>query len=57
MSYVGRGIHEKRIVISVLSENGTDPPPRAQVRTNVEMMRTLEALPDRFAVCQEASCG
>ena len=30
---------------------------RAQVRTIDEMMRILEALPDRFEVCYEASCG
>ena len=30
---------------------------RAQVRTLDEMMRILEALPDRFEVCYEASCG
>src|SRR5262249_53596986 len=30
---------------------------RAQVRTIDEMMRLLQALPDRFEVCYEASCG
>jgi transposase len=30
---------------------------RAQVRTLDEMMRLLQALPDRFEVCYEASCG
>ena len=30
---------------------------RAQVRSIDEMMRVLEALPDRFEVCYEASCG
>ncbi|HEV3165590.1 MAG TPA: hypothetical protein VGZ22_16305 [Isosphaeraceae bacterium] len=29
----------------------------AQVRTIDEMMRILEALPDQFEVCFEASCG
>src|SRR4029079_460712 len=30
---------------------------RAQVRTTEEMLATLKALPDRFEVCYEASCG
>jgi hypothetical protein len=30
---------------------------RCQVRTLEERLRTLEALPDRFEVCYEASCG
>jgi hypothetical protein len=30
---------------------------RAQVRTIDETMRIIEALPDRFDVCYEASCG
>jgi hypothetical protein len=30
---------------------------RTQVRSIEEMMRILEALPDRFEVCYEASCG
>ena len=56
MFYVGLDIHDKRIVICVLGEAG-QVARRAQVRTVDEMMRVLEALPDRFEVCYEASCG
>ena len=56
MFYVGLDIHDKRIAICVLSENG-QVVRRAQVRTIDEMMRLLEALPERFEVCYEASCG
>ena len=56
MHYVGLDIHDKRIVICVLSEAG-QVVRRAQVRTIDEMMRLLQALPDRFQVCYEASCG
>jgi transposase len=56
MLYVGLDIHDKRIAICVLGEAG-QVARRAQVRTIDEMMRVLEALPDRFAVCYEASCG
>ena len=56
MFYVGLDIHDKRIAICVLSETG-QVVRRAQARTIDEMMRILEALPDRFEVCYEASCG
>src|SRR6516165_8621331 len=56
MFYVGLDIHDKRIAICVLSEAG-QVARRAQVRTIDEMMRILEALPDRFEVCYEASRG
>src|SRR5215475_5773767 len=56
MLYVGLDIHDKRIAICVLGETGQIVR-RAQVRTIDEMMRVLEALPDRFEVCYEASCG
>jgi hypothetical protein len=56
MFSVGLDIHQKRIAICVLSETGQIVR-RAQVRTIDEMMRVLEALPDRFEVCHEASCG
>src|SRR5262245_33698477 len=56
MLYVGLDIHDKRIAICVLGETG-QVARRAQVRTIDEMMRILEALPDRFEVCYEASCG
>lgn len=56
MFYVGLDIHDKRIAICVLSEAG-QVTRRAQVRTIDEMMRILEALPDRLEVCYEASCG
>src|SRR5262249_17279813 len=53
---VGLDIHDKRIAICVLGETGQIVR-RSQVRTIDEMMRILEALPDRFEVCYEASCG
>ena len=56
MFYVGLDIHSQRIAICVLGETGQIVR-RAQVRTIDEMMRVLEALPDRFEVCYEASCG
>jgi transposase len=56
MFYVGLDIHDKRIAICVLSETG-QVVRRAQAHTIDEMMRILEALPDRFEVCYEASCG
>ena len=56
MLSVGLDLHDQRIAICVLSEAGQIVR-RAQVRTIDEMMRILEALPDRFAVCYEASCG
>src|SRR5262245_21505653 len=56
MFHVGLDIHSRRIAICVLSETG-QVARRAQVRTIDEMMRLLEALPDRFEVCYEASCG
>jgi transposase len=46
------GIHDKRIAICVLGETGQIVR-RAQVRFIDEMMRILEALPDRY----EASYG
>jgi transposase len=56
MLYVGLDIHDQRIAIGVLGETGQIVR-RAQVRTLDAMMRILQALPDRFAVCSEASCG
>jgi transposase len=56
MFYVGLDIHDKRIAICVLGETGQIVR-RARVRTIDEMMRLLEALPDRFEVGYEASCG
>jgi transposase len=56
MYYVGLDIHSKRIAICLLSEKG-QLVRRCQVRTLDEVLRTLEALPDRFEVCYEASCG
>jgi transposase len=56
MFCVGLDIHDKRIAICVLSETG-QVIRRAQVRTIDEMMQILKALPDRFEVCYEASCG
>ena len=56
MFYVGLDIHDKSIAICVLSEHG-QVVRRAQVRTIDEMMRILEAVPEPFEVCYEASCG
>jgi hypothetical protein len=56
MFYVWLDIHDKRIAICVLSETG-QVVHRAQVRTIDEMIRILEALPQRFEICYEASCG
>ena len=56
MLYVGLDIHSKSITLCVLGETG-QVVRRARVRTIDEMMRILEALPDRFEVCYEASCG
>ena len=56
MFSVGLDIHDQRIAICVLGETGQIVR-RVQVRTIDEMMRLLEALPDRFQVCYEASCG
>ena len=56
MFYVGLDIHSKRISLCVLNETGKIVQ-RSQVRTIDQMMRILEALPDRFEVCYEASCG
>jgi hypothetical protein len=53
MFHVGLDIHDKRIEICVLGQTGQIVR-RAQVRTIDEMMRMLEALPDRFEVCYEA---
>jgi hypothetical protein len=56
MFYAGLDIHSKRICVCVLSKTG-QVVRRTQVRSIDEMMRVLEALPDRFEVCYEASCG
>ena len=56
MFYVGLDIHDRRIAICVLTE-AVQVARRTQIRTIDEMMRILEALPDRFEVCYEASCG
>jgi transposase len=56
MFHVGLDIHSKRISICVLGTTGQGAC-RAQVRTIDEIMRILEALPDRFEVGYEASCG
>jgi len=56
MFYVGLDIHTKRIAFCVLSDQG-QLVQRGQVRGLDEVLRILEALPDRFEVCYEASCG
>jgi hypothetical protein len=54
MLYVGLDVHSKRIALCVLSETG-GLVQRAQVRSIEEMLRTLQGLPERFAVGSEAS--
>src|SRR3954469_13388538 len=56
MFHVGLDIHSTRIAICVLGETG-QVVHRSQVRGIEEMLRILKALPDRFEVCYEASCG
>jgi transposase len=56
MLSVGLDIHGQPIAICILGETGPIVR-RAQVRSIDEMMRILEALPDSFEVCYEASCG
>src|SRR5262252_523733 len=56
MFYVGLDIHTKRIAFCVLSDKG-QLVQRGQVRGLEEVLRILKALPDRFEVCYEASCG
>src|SRR4051794_13653082 len=56
MFYVGLDIHSTRIAVCALSESGKLVH-RSQARTVEEMLRALKALPDRFEVCYEASCG
>jgi hypothetical protein len=56
MSYVGLDVYDKRIAIYVLGQTGQIVR-RSQVHTIDDMMQILEALPDRFEVCYEASCG
>jgi transposase len=56
MFNVGLDIHTKRIAFCVLSDKG-QLVQRGQVRRLDEMLRILQALPDRFEVCYEASCG
>jgi transposase len=56
MFYVGLDIHSTRIAVCALSETG-QVVHRAQVRGVEEMVHTLKALPGRFEVCYEASCG
>jgi len=56
MFYVGLDIHTQRIAFCVLSDKG-QLVQRGQVRGLDEVLRILEALPDRFEVCYEASCG
>src|SRR5262249_23236093 len=48
--------HTKHIALCVLSETG-QVVQRARVRGLAEMPRLLKGLPDRFAVCYEASYG
>lgn len=56
MLYVGLDIHSKHITLCVLSEKG-ELVRRAQARGIEQMLGILKALPDRFEVCYEVSCG
>ena len=56
MLYVGLDIHTKRMAFGVLSDKG-QLVQRGQVRGLDEVLRILQALPDRFEVCYEAGCG
>jgi transposase len=56
MFYVGLDIHTTRIAFCVRSDKG-QLVQRGQVRRLDEVLRVLQALPDRFEVCYEASCG
>src|SRR5262245_48945259 len=56
MFYVGLDLHTKRIAFCVLRDKG-QLVQRGQGRGLGEVLRVLEALPDRFEVCYEASCG
>src|SRR5262245_32506317 len=56
MLHVGLDIHSTRITICALDDRG-QVVRRAQVRTIEEMLAAPKALPDRFEVCYEASCG
>jgi transposase len=56
MLYVGLDIHTKHIAVCVLSETG-QLVQRARVRGIEQMLRLLKGLPNRFAMCHEASCG
>jgi transposase len=56
MFHVGLDIHTERIAICALDEKG-HVVHRSQVRSIPDLVRVLQGLPDRFAVCYEASCG
>jgi transposase len=56
MFHVGLDIHSTRIALCALNGTG-QVVHRSQVRGIEEMVRILKALPDRFEVCYEASCG
>jgi hypothetical protein len=56
MFHVGLDIHSKHISIYALGETG-QVARRCRVRGIEEMLRILKALPDRFEVCDETSCG
>jgi transposase len=56
MLYAGIDIHLKWWAVCVLNEFGK-PVLRKQVRNLPDLVRTLEGLGERLAVCFEASCG
>lgn len=56
MLYVGLDIHIKNIFICILNDNGKIER-QLKVRQVDQMVDVLKKLPDRFAVCYEASCG
>ena len=56
MFYAGLDIHCKHIAMCILNNEGKIVQ-RRTVRQVDQMTRVLAELPDRFAVCYEASCG
>ena len=56
MLYVGLDIHIKNIFLCILDDHGKVMR-RVTVRQVDQMLEVLKKLPDRFAVCYEASCG
>jgi hypothetical protein len=54
--HVGLAIHTQRIALGALDEQG-QVVHRSQLRSIQDLGRVLTGRPDRFEVCDEASCG